>query len=297
MKKLVWALLAGLLPVILVLSCQKEISFVRDNSLSSSNKTFSFQNTNPVEVTTPTGLKISMPANAFVNSAGTPVTTNINLQVKEILLPDAMILNRKPTMSNGLPLESGGEFYLRATSGGQELRLAPGVLINMELPKLPYNKNGMKVFNGREDPVTKEVNWIPNNNTGVRVTPRDSVSVNDPVRLMFSDSLGWINVDKFVNEPLINYTANPGNCPNIDSTALFVHLTGRNMILSIRSSNGVFFSDRLIQAQATLVALCVTNGRLYTSLVPVIMQNGQSATLHFAPMTDAELERRLKSLR
>src|SRR5688572_19945863 len=133
MKKLLWPLLAGLLPVVLVLSCQKEISYVRDNSLSSSNKTFSFQNTTPAELTTPTGLKIWIPANAFVNSGGAPVTNNITLQVKEILLPDAMILNRKPTMSNGLPLESGGEFYLRATSGNQELRLAPGVLINMEL--------------------------------------------------------------------------------------------------------------------------------------------------------------------
>lgn len=297
MKKLLWPLLAVLTPVVLVLSCQKEISFVKDNSLSSSNKTFSFQNTSPAELTTPTGLTIRVPANAFVNSAGTPVTDNINLQVKEILLPDAMILNRKPTMSNRIPLESGGEFYLRATSGNQELQLAPGVLINMDLPRLPYSKDGMQVFNGIEDPVTKEVNWIPNNNTGVRVSPRDSLQVNQEISRLFSDNLGWINCDKFVNDPRIGYGANPGNCPNLDSTVVYVHLTGRNMILALPRATGRFYSDWLIQAQATLVGLCVTEGRLYASIVPVTMQDGQSATLNFTAITDAELQRRLKSLR
>jgi hypothetical protein len=279
----------------LLLSCQKEY-FSGCSYSSYSQKSFSFKNTGQVSLTTGTGLKISFPSNAFVKvSNGQPVNDDITLEVKEILRPDAMILNKMSTVADGLPLESGGEFYLHATSGNEELKLAAGVFVKMELPCIPYNVSGMKVFRGIENPATGEVNWQPNNNAGVWIMPADTLG-NGNGSILFSDKIEWINCDKFINEPLIIYSAIEGNCPNIDSTDVYIHLTGRNSVLSLKRQNNIFSSARIIAAPATIVSTSFKNGQLYAAIHTVNMLQGQSVKLDFSPITLESLKARLAKL-
>jgi hypothetical protein len=117
------------------------------------------------------------------------------------------------------------------------------------------------------------------------------------VFMLMSDSLSWINIDKFINEPLINYTINPGNTPNIDSTIVFLHLTGRNSVLQFPKKDNKFFSHQMIEAQATVLGFCSINGIMYFSMVPVNMKNHGSATLNFAQATEAEIKQKLSTLK
>jgi hypothetical protein len=286
--------------IVLLASCQPEISetrsatnqpqknlqgFFTDNSVK--GQRFTSNSSSTIQLTTAKGHKIILPPNAFVTLGGQPVTGEVAIEVKEINAPWEMILSDRPTMSNGRILESGGEFFIRATKNGQELKLAPGVLLRVDLPASSGNMQGMQVFNGQITP-DSSINWVLNNNPGNMVM--DSLGINPA---MFADSMQWLNVDKFVNQPNITFTVNAGNTPDIDSTRIFLHLTGRNSV--VRYSDYVV--DKLIAAPATVIGISVKSGVLYTSVFPVNMQHGQSATLNFAPSTVAELEQKLKQLR
>lgn len=178
MKKFILFLIAC--PFIF-LSCKKEYSlqnFSIGNSItdiSYSEKTFSVNNHTELLLKTPTGLKVHIPAYAFVNSLGQTINDNIIITVKEYLKPDAMILYNKPSSAGGRPLESGGEFFIGAMRGTEKLKLVPGIFIQLDLPKIGVKLSGMRVFNGVVNPSQPDnVDWVLNNNSGSIVAPIDS---------------------------------------------------------------------------------------------------------------------------
>lgn len=248
---------------------------------------FTANSASVINLSTLKGHKVFFNPNSFVTLSGQPVTGNVDIEVKELTTPAEMILSDRPTVSNGRILESGGEFHIRATSNGQELRLAPGAFVRIDLPASSGNMQGMQVFNGRVTP-DSSINWVLNTN-GNNVVRADTFGINPA---LFADSLQWLNVDKFMNQPQITFTVKPGNCPDIDSTRTFIHLTGRRSIVRYSSD----MSDKLIAAPATVVSICVRNGILYASIFPVNMQNGGSATLNFLPISVDVLELKLKAL-
>lgn len=248
---------------------------------------FTANSASVINLSTLKGHKVFFNPNSFVTLSGQPVTGNVDIEVKELTTAAEMILSDRPTVSNGRILESGGEFHIRATSNGRELRLAPGAFVKIDLPASSGNMQGMQVFNGQVTP-DSSINWVLNTN-GNNVVRADTFGINPA---LFADSLQWLNVDKFMNQPQIRFTVQPGNCPDIDSTRTFIHLTGRRSIVRYSSD----MSDKLIAAPATVASICVRNGILYASIFPVNMQNGGSATLNFLPITVEALERKLKAL-
>jgi hypothetical protein len=279
-----------------LISCQGEIDTVLTPAKTVSLEEFFTRNTpapkklsanssSTIFLTTSKGSNVRFPANAFVTQAGVPVTGDVNIEVQEISDPMNMILANKPTMSNGALLESGGEFYIRVTKNNEVLKLAPNSFVNIDINK---NMTGMKVFNGRPQ-ADGTVNWVENTNTGNFVFP-DSLGKTK----MFADSVEWINCDKFYNDPTITYSVLPGNCPLIDSTKIYLHLTGRNTVMSF-PKNGI--SNQLIASNATIVAICVKGGTLYTSVMSVVLQDGKSVTLQFSESTEDALKRKLQALK
>ena len=300
MKKEFWgfALIVGLLSIFH--SCtSKELSFTNKTTLSYAERTFSVSNSQKVDLETSTGLKIHIPAADFVNELGQPVTNNIIIEVKEILRPDAMILNDMPTVSNGRLLESAGEFFIGAKSGNEQLKLAPGFFIQLDLPDLGVNMDGMQVFNGKRDPITGDFNWQLNNNPGnnvIRVVDSSSFATNKEYYSLFSENLEWINVDKLVNEPTFQFDVAFGNTPDADSTAVYLHLSGRNSVLNLYR-NTQHFSTNTIAGPATIVGICRRNGELQASISKVTINAGQTSMLNFIRMTEVELKQKLKALR
>lgn len=280
-----------------LISCQGEIDTTVSDTTSyvsleqfftknaTASKKLSANSNSTIFLTTMKGSNVRFPANAFVTKSGVPVTGEVNIEVQEISDPMNMILANKPTTSNGALLESGGEFYIRVTKNNEELKLAPNSFVNIDINK---NLTGMKVFNGRPQ-ADGTVNWVENNSTGNFVFP-DSLGKTK----MFADSVEWINCDKFYNDPTITYSVLPGNCPLIDSTKIYLHLTGRNTVMSF-PKNGI--STQLIASPATIVAICVKGGTLYTSVMSVVLQHGKSVTLQFSESTEDALKRKLQNLK
>lgn len=288
---------------IVLYACQKELKVSKQaNTNIASLQQFFRSNGTPIQnvkanastyinFTTTKGNEVIFPDNAFVTLSGIPVSGDVTIEIKEIATPAEMILNNMPTISNGLPLTSGGEFFVRATQNNNSLILAPGKYIRLNLINSSADMNGMQVFNG--DTANGTVNWIANTIQNNVVT-RDSMSSYSS---LFADSLQWINCDRFIDEPKISYSVNPGNSPNIDSTVVYVSLTGRRSVMTLRETNGFFSYDKMIASPATIISICVVNGTIYYSMIPVTMENGGSVTLDFSPIREAELKQKLSTLK
>jgi len=294
-----------LVMALLFAACEPEISFVKEKIPASLDgfyqkqrgvtQPFSISNTSGGVITTSKGGKIYLPANGFETLSGGAVSGSVDISVKEILTPQDMIFNNIPTTSGGLLLESGGMYNIKVTKDNQPLRLKAGNFLRIVLPNIPgTDMNGMQVFNGRAD-AKGDVDWVPNNAPGNFVV-RDSIMFSNSS--LFTDSINWINCDKFINDPTVPYTVYPGNAPSNDSTNVFVHLTGLNSIVKMNWTQGLsyFKSDNLLAVPSTLVGISIKNGQLYASLKAVNVQAGQSVTLNFTAYTESELKAKLAQL-
>lgn len=292
---------------ILVISCQPELSDARKetgvnktvNEFHTKNRkeqqVFTTSATTSNVITTSKGAKIYLPSNGFVTSGGSPVSGNIEVSVKEIYTPMEMIINNMPTVSDGKLLESGGEFQVTVAQNGAPLQLAPGNFLRIALPNINRDLRGMQVFKGVPDSAG-EVNWVLNNNPGNFVVQDSTLFANSS---LFSDEVDWINVDKFINDPTVEFTVQPGNAPSGDSTNVFVHLTGRNTVVKMNWTQGLsyFNSTSLLAVPSTIVGISTKNGELYASVTPVSIRNGGSVTMNFTLYTEQQLKSRLSQLR
>lgn len=297
-------------------ACQKDFSYQRsrynDMSLNGffqeeangSIQSFSLNATTGGTIRGKKGTGFSFQNLSFVDSNGGIIRGNVKIDVLEILTPSDMILNNAATMSDGLPLESGGAFYVNATYNNTKAKLAPGTFVKIDLVSPSASLPGMQVFRGYiqdstgvgNQDTSGALNWVRNNNPGNIVTT-DSITQNG-IRRLFSDSLQWINCDRYMNEPKVYCSFQLENCPDKDSTAMFVQFTGRNSVMRIfQDSNDIFSSSMLVTGPVTVVGICIKDQKLYTSIIAVSLNAQQSFTMKFSEDTQEQLKQKLNSLK
>jgi len=290
----------------LVSSCQPEMSDVRpvqpvytsiqafQAKSKAASQSFAANSSNTISLQGAKGSRFVFPANAFVTQSGQPVTGNVAIEVKEILKPVDMILSDMSTMSDSLPLESGGQFFIRVTQNNEELKLAPGRQVQVQVV-VDTPMVDMRVFTGQVTP-TGNVNWqLSTNQTNV-VRQDTALGAGGLVHSMFANTVNWLNIDKFINEPTISYSVYPGNCPDLVQTMAYVHLTGRNSVLGIPRLTDRFSADQVVAGPATIVAVCVKDKKLYYAFAPVTLTHGGSVTLQFIETTEEGLKAKLATL-
>jgi hypothetical protein len=104
-------------------------------------------------------LTVFFPTNACVfTSSGAAFTGKAQVETFLIKKKGDMIRYDKPTISNGYLLVSGGEVYIRATSGGQELSLAAGKQVTIRIRDTTAIANTMKLFTG-SSANNNQFNW------------------------------------------------------------------------------------------------------------------------------------------
>ncbi|MBC7826538.1 MAG: hypothetical protein H7122_02240 [Chitinophagaceae bacterium] len=292
--------------LLLVLSCQKELSdevtqtsltIISDFHEKNRNdvQAFSVNPATAITITTNKGAKIYLPVNGFSTQDGRPVTGNVTVTVKEIYTPGEMILSNMPTIAGGRLLESAGEFEIKASQNKDPLKLSAGSFIKIDIPSKGVDMQGMQVFNGVAD-ADGNVDWAVNTNPG-NVVVRDSLLFSGST--LFADDINWLNCDKFINDPTVDFTAYPGNAPGDDSTNVFVHLTGRNTVVKMNWTRGLnyFRTDKLLAVPSTIVGISARNGRLFASVTTATIAQGSSITMNFLPYTEQQLKDRLSQLR
>lgn len=138
-----------------------------------SSQQYTVSGTTPSTVTGLGGTRMNINPADLVTADGQPVSGDINVELKELDSPEKMALAGAPTMSNGDVLISGGSYYFGLTSGGQQLRLADGKTMEVQLPQT-VNDPDMEVYMGEMDG-SGNVNWQP---TGKPLTGLGQVRSN-----------------------------------------------------------------------------------------------------------------------
>lgn len=169
-------------------------------------------------IQTSKGTQIHCPAGLFVNQNGVVVNGDVELEVLEIFTKSEMIrLNRFPVSSDKKVLDSGGELFLRATQGGEELQLAGDKKMRIETTA-PDAVSEMELFYGvnLNDPLApdndffawEEADGDPNIWNNVNAWEWfDSLGNDWKFGYVFETTqLGWLNIDRFLKEPGLELT-------------------------------------------------------------------------------------------
>lgn len=292
---------------VIAVSCQKELSALRNNP-SDKNIWAAWEAKQPapqkftVNASTQNsfsgqkGTRVMLPANAFVTASGGPVSGNVTIEFKEIYEVWEMVLNNKFTQVGTTPIESGGQFYIRATQGGAELKLAPGKTVLAALPADTAMPN-MQVFTGSRFDSAGQSNFSwqlaadpATNNVAIRA---DSAGMQD--YLMQFGMLGWINCDRFLNEPLHDVQVKIANALPNEQIGVVVHLDGMKSVMQLWS-NGTVYKGKVPERGVTFIALSNRNGQAYAAFQSAQVQAGQQYTLTMAPSTDEAFGQKLKTL-
>lgn len=166
------------------------------------------------------GTKIHIPENAFVNAGGSPVSGNVTVEILEVMDQSSMIWYGLPTMSNGRILESGGELMVKAFANGQELGLANGVELDIEMPS-DNNKPEMTLYYGAETKTQiGDVNWLLGDSLGYD----DSISYDT---IVYCDTVYYTYQDyDTLYYPFPQNWQN--NYPNLDPSNMWYDIDSTN---------------------------------------------------------------------
>ena len=148
------------------------------------------------------GTKVTFYSNSFKKKDGTILSSGqINIVLQEMLTGPEMILAGKTTTSNGRLLVSGGQIFIKAYLGNEEL------LINKSarpIVEIPTNSNdNMKLFIGNIKANDSIIGDSTNDWTLVDTiaVDRRQDSFGKSVFIFPLDSLTFINCDYFYNDP------------------------------------------------------------------------------------------------
>lgn len=155
------------------------------------------------QITGTKGTKISFYANSFQTKSGQAVTGTITVTLREMLKGSDMILSNMTTTTNGQLLISGGQIYLKAVQGSNELELKPGAQAYVQIPT--DNPATMNVYTGElvvNDSLIGDttINWtLADTNVWVG---QDTTAGPATTYYNFTiDSVGWTNCDYFYSSP------------------------------------------------------------------------------------------------
>lgn len=200
-----------LLGTILLSSCKKDTLDNPQTESFSSLKDFFDRNGEEVQrfvidptqynvVTGKKNCKLYINANSLVDANNNPPAGNVTVELREILSYKDMLLSDAPTTSYGQILGSGGEMYIRFSSGTANYMPESDSAVIASIPFTEDPADTMGVFFGT-DSDTAAVNWVPDTTNYVTVIPAYYTIPLDPTYWLFNNGFAWINCDYFWENP------------------------------------------------------------------------------------------------
>lgn len=258
------------------------------NSREKSAETFTITTTSTQSVTTAEGTQVTIPANAFTDLNGNPVSGEVTFKVTDIYKKSDMIKSQKPTISDGQVLISGGEFNFSAqTSTGETLKLDEGVYISVQTPVSSEDAdNDMQLFIGEEDE-NGDFNWDE--------AFGDSLSTANRSYFFNIDSLTWINIDKFYDATNTTLTINlsDGAVTNKAVTYVVFHNINSVIIVSETKSTdkNTYETTIPLGESVTVISLAEVDNKLQKgqSSSFTTTENG-SVDISFEELSESEID-------
>ena len=247
------------------------------------------------------GTKVLFNPNSFVTNSGATVTGTIQIELKEIYTKKDMILSGVFPTSNGKPLISGGEFYIKASQNGQELKLANQSSVTIELPVSNTNSTGnMNEFYTRN--AVDTTNW--GNAAGAITKVFDSLTATSYYSFAL-DSLNWGNCDQFFSLANSNHfgVKIADTSFNGRNTMVVVSYNGLNNATMLRSysiANQNFEADHSpylpVGMNVTFIAISQKGNQWYSAIHSTSIGNNHVENLTLVQTSLSQIQTALGNL-
>lgn len=269
--------------------------FFERNVVPSQN--FSIDNTVGGSAITAKGSKITFPPNAFLRN-GVAVTGNVNIEFKELVDKVDFVLSNKGTLSNDLPLESGGTWMLKPWQGTELLKINPAALVQINIRRDSAVQGNMLLFNANPAGNANggAINWGQERR---QITP-----LSTPFNNYFStlDSVGWGNADRFMTNPqyAVNTKVVSSNGTALTSfSAMFVY-KGKKIVWPMQGrSAGAVTDSHVAKNQIGHVVVFGFVNSVFTTgvlLDQTVTTDNQTFTVTLGTNTEAAFKTQLSSV-
>lgn len=216
---------------------------------------------------------------------------------EEFLTPKDYILNNLPTTSENRILETAGAFRIEVFKNGEELTLKPGRQFQFIVQNKIVLDQEMSLFQGNEvDSVDTDFDWIINTNPeaiGSGVNPEGG---NDPFYYLFPSSLGFINIDKFLDyegKVTENFTFSSEE-PPLENIRVFLFFRSINSIMEIERSKKFPLP---IGEKVRVIAISVNqNDEYFSYFEDITIIDGFKVDIALRPTSNIDLQRMLDEL-
>lgn len=250
-----------------------------------------------IALTSAKGVKININGNCLTK-AGVPVTGAVSIEYIELFDKGSMLVTNKPTMGlmadgNKNLLISGGEFFIKATQGGQEL--ATSCSINLLVPTALTGglDNEMTLWFGNiddaENPVWREANANADGTGG-----KGGVQGEGNNYYVTFGNFGWTNVDKFYSDPRPKTTILVAAPEGYDNNNCAIYLSydgeGQNALAKLDTYTAAgLFSEHYGQIPVGLACHIIfateESGQWRYAIKPVTITAGSTYTFTLAETT------------
>ena len=235
---------------------------------------------------------------------GSAVTFPIELEIIELLSLKDIILQNKPTVSNGRLLTTDGQVYIKASKNGEELFLASSWDFNIKMGGISGRFNPeMLIFLGED--TNDGFNWLADTtNCGMWDgqlfcenigNGGDTTIVNNEVNFysMFPSSLGWINIDKFAE-----YTSTTNikvvSEESLENVRIYLYFPEINSIMSYYESPYLLLP---VGYKARVIAFAFNESKeVYTFFQDVIIQDDLKVNVTLSKSSEEKLKEELLKL-
>jgi hypothetical protein len=245
------------------------------------------------------GIKLRIPSDAFVKLDGSAVTGAVDVSIKEAITFADMISYGLGTITDNSLLATGGMVQISARQGSDVLKLKTGKRIGITFPAT--FSPSFKAFAGSETGIVENpVKWTEN---PLWITTPDTLQGNLVTNIQI-DSIGWINCDRFYNEPNPTniYLKLPDGYGN-SNTSCFIIFKAEKVMAGLPgdAANKRFWQGSSYKVPGgklvTLVAVSKKDNKNYFASTTVTITPDMTVTLtSMEEVNDATLKTRLNSL-
>ncbi|WP_303311025.1 hypothetical protein [Hymenobacter sp. BT730] len=263
---------------------------------------FTYDPTRENTFTSTQGTAILIPANAFVQENGQPVTTPVHLEMREVFNKADMVLAAMPTISNGRILESAGELYL---SPQEKVKWAEGKTIEMTttVPPSIASMAGMQLFSGASNPGVGCFNWDVVLDPGSALTVTGQKAKVTISSTLLNTGASWINLDRFLPDaPKDTIVANiPGDTVDVvKNTMAFALIRDMNSVIRLCDSSepGTLQTPGIpLGTAVSVVVIRTLNSKMYFGRTNTIVDGKKYLTPNILEITPEALIDSLKLLK
>ncbi|MEN9298210.1 MAG: hypothetical protein RLZZ429_523 [Bacteroidota bacterium] len=191
-------------------------------------------------------IEIRIPGAACTNNNGIIVSGKVKLEFFRLKTRGDFIKFFKPTTAGKYLLESAGGFFIRLSSNGQELKLAPNASITVRFRDTEDAKHNMQVFHAKEtipfisNGIDTAHTWIRHTDTSWIKTWQKTDSATNALLKGYelsTNQLRWVGANRYIDSNVLHtniFAYLPQNFTN-KNTVMYAVFSDHKTVVNLSS--------------------------------------------------------------